>query len=349
MAGGNESITHFNKAVLVVYRLDEFQKFSILFIIIVSLILNVSVLMRSFHFRATFGKNYSVKCFLMCSLAVSDLLESVIGYSLQLISFSFGFAPKLCQASGFTIAFFAYVSIITTITLNIESYIHICKPWIKEKITMSRMSFQIACSCFAWLYAFFWAVFPLVFWNDYSDIIMGACTINWETKNQSQKGYIISLFMFCIVIPFTLMVICSIQNNKAIRQMKFYAVKHFGANSPAVDANLRAESAILRLTLIGAFGFLIAWMPYSTLSLIRFFGVEMHSHWYVNIEKVSSLCAKISCILNPLIYAYSQRSFREDVLKLLKGIAHKVLLRNRYKSSLNTGFGIKLREMSCSK
>ena len=344
MARGNESMLHFNKLMLNNNDLEAWQYFMMLLIIVTSAMLNGSVLIRNFRFRANLQRNCMLKYFLMCSLAISDLCQSTLGISLQLISFYHGFVPRLCQTSGFVIAFFAYASIITTILLNIESYIHICQPWVKEKITSSRLSIQAFCFCFAWLYALFWAAFPLVRWNDYSKVIMGACTINWDTENKPQRNFIILLFVFCIVVPFALMALSSIQNNKAIREMKRFAMQHFGAKSPAVHANLKAESTILKLTVIGASAFLIAWIPYSSFSLVRFFGLGMNSHKYSYMEKVSSLCAKLACISNPLIYAYSQKSFRKDMRRLLKVLLCAVSVKRRPRSVEDSGIKIKSRE-----
>ena len=333
----NESALNFNNVTLTSGNLATWQTCSILLTIIASFTLNGLVLLRNITFRAKFARSYMVRCFLMCNLATADLFQSTIGYSLQIISLSRGFAPKLCQASGFVISLFAYASIINTITISIESYIHICRPWIKQKITASRLSFQIFCSFFAWLYALFWAALPLVHWNDYSNVIMNACTINWNTKDHSQRSFIICLFLFCIVIPFVLLAVCSIQNNKEIRKMKNYALKHFGAKSPAVIANIKAESSILRLTLIGAIAFLISWLPYSSFSLLRFFGIDVQSQWYSIMEKVASLCAKLSCLCNPLIYAYSEKSFRGDARKMLKGILCRFSLKEKWKGDEHLG------------
>ena len=344
MVRGNESTLHVNNLMLGRNHLEAWQCFLMLLIIVTSAILNGSILIRNYRFRENFQRNCMLKYFLMCSLAVSDICQSTLGISLQLISLYHGFVPRLCQTSGFVIAFFAYSSITTTILLNIESYIHICQPWVKEKITSSRLTIQAFCFCFAWFYALFWAAFPLVHWNDYSKVIMGACTINWNTDNKSQRNFIILLFIFCIAVPFALMALSSIQNNKAIREMKRYAMQHFGEKSPAVHANLKAESTILKLTVIGASAFLIAWIPYSSFSLVRFFGLGINSHKYSTMEKVSSICAKLACISNPLIYAYSQKSFRKDMLRLLKVLPCAVSGRRRPRAVEDSGFEIKSRE-----
>ena len=304
---------------------EEWYKILIVVILLVSTSLNSLVLIRSILMGKECQRNYMIKCFLMCNLAVSDLCQSTIGYTVQLISLSYGFVPTLCQASGFIIAFFAYVSITISITLNIESCIHICLPWFKEKIVSSRRTFQAFCFIFSWAYAFFWAVFPLIRWNDYSHFILGACTLNWDSQDQAQRNYIILLFTFCIIVPFILTVICSFQSNKVIRQMRCYAEDHFGAKSAEVAANVRAESSILRLTLLGASAYMIVWMPYSAFSLIRFFGIDVKTNWYRRMGMVATLLAKTSSISNPLIYAFSQASFRKDIKRLFKGCFSSVM------------------------
>ena len=305
---------------------EGWYQMSVLFVILISVLLNATVLIRNFCIGKRYHRNYMLKCILMCNLAISDLLQSTIGYSIQLMSLYRSFKPKLCQYSGFFIAFFAYVSITTSITLNIETFIHICLPWVKERISGSRRSFQLFCICFSWFYALIWAAFPLIHWNDYSKFILGACTLDWDTESRSQRNYIILLFCFCIVVPCILMVVCSIKNNMAIRQMRNYAASHFGVDSPAVIANIKAEATILKLTVIGTSTFLLVWMPYSVFSLIRFSGVDIQASWYAWMGKLSSLCAKMSCITNPLVYAFSQRSFRADLKKMLSAMLCKVQL-----------------------
>ena len=313
----NSSLAPFTQRTFESYGANIWYQIILSSLIVASTAMNTLVLVHYFYNRRNIERNLLIKKCLVASLAISDMLQSTIGYSLQLSSVSYQFHPKICQLSGFTIAFFAFASINHIVLISIESYVHICHPWLKQKLNLSRGAVEVIFIIIALIYAFFWAAYPLFRWNDFGTLIMNACTINWYTSDNAHKQFILGLFIMCIVVPIAVMTSCNILCQRTLHHMRIYAEEHFGTNSNATIENARAETKALQLGLIMAAAFCIAWLPYSVLGLTQVFGIPLSTNYLQTFGEFSSIAAKTSCILNPIIYTVCQKTFREDILKLL--------------------------------
>ena len=288
-------------------------KVCIIILMILSLILNLAVVAQYFYFRKKFHRNVLFKRGLICSLACSDALQSSLGFSLQLSSMANGFRPTLCQASAFIVTLFAYASIFTIVILNIEKCIHICFPWLKIKMLASRSTCQAFFICFAWGYAIFWAIFPLFKWNDYSLFVFSSCTLNWDTDDKTHRDFVICIMVFCFILPFILSIVCNTLCKRTLQSMKRYARTHFGPHSAEVIQNAKAESKAAHIAWVMAMATLFAWTPYSVLALLRFCSTKFNSDVYETLGQISSIIAKSSCMLNPIIYAFEVKAFRQEL------------------------------------
>lgn len=61
----------------------------------------------------------------------------------------------------------------------------------------------------SWIYSLVWTVPPLLGWSSYG--IEGAgtsCSVRWSSESAESTSYIICLFVFCLVVPVTVMMYC---------------------------------------------------------------------------------------------------------------------------------------------
>uniref|UniRef100_A0A8C0Z7K0 Uncharacterized protein n=1 Tax=Cyanistes caeruleus TaxID=156563 RepID=A0A8C0Z7K0_CYACU len=61
----------------------------------------------------------------------------------------------------------------------------------------------------SWTYSLLWALSPLFGWSSYGPEGPGiTCSVNWHSKDANNASHIICLFIFCLVIPFAI-IVCS--------------------------------------------------------------------------------------------------------------------------------------------
>lgn len=72
----------------------------------------------------------------------------------------------------------------------------------------------------SWVYSLVWTVPPLFGWSSYGPEGPGTtCSVNWTAKTANSISYIICLFVFCLIVPFLVIVFCYGKLLCAIRQV----------------------------------------------------------------------------------------------------------------------------------
>ncbi|TDH06271.1 hypothetical protein EPR50_G00129310 [Perca flavescens] len=75
----------------------------------------------------------------------------------------------------------------------------------------------------SWVYSLIWTVPPLFGWSNYGPEGPGTtCSVNWTAKTANNISYIICLFVFCLIVPFLVIVFCYGKLLCAIRQVRQY-------------------------------------------------------------------------------------------------------------------------------
>lgn len=61
----------------------------------------------------------------------------------------------------------------------------------------------------SWTYSLIWTLPPLFGWSSYGPEGPGTtCSVNWHSRDANNVSYIICLFLFCLVMPFSVIVYC---------------------------------------------------------------------------------------------------------------------------------------------
>ncbi|XP_065056082.1 blue-sensitive opsin-like [Rhopilema esculentum] len=266
-------------------------------------------------------KKLTFKDSFMLSMSIGDLIQSMFGYSLEIYSIVARKGGEIqtkqgiefCKASGFIVTFLALSSTAHLTALAYDRYLTICKPFMATRIHGS----YILCTAFissCWTYGFVWAAFPLIGWSGYeleSDALR--CSIDWASKKTKDHLYIIFLFIFCFIIPVSVMCYSFYRVKQELREMQSRASNLFGRESKAAKDNVRAEKRHTRLAIVMCMVFIITWMPYTLLSFWASFFTHV-AELPVTLATVSAIIAKSSTMFNPVIYTIMHKRFRQSIL-----------------------------------
>ncbi|XP_028648093.1 teleost multiple tissue opsin b [Erpetoichthys calabaricus] len=235
---------------------------------------------------------------LLMNISVSDLLVCVVG-----TPFSFAASTQRrwligktgCIWYGFINSFLGTVSLISLAVLSYERYCTMMGSTEADETNYRKIGFGILVS---WSYSLFWTLPPLFGWSSYGPEGPGTtCSVNWHADNANNISYIICLFIFCLVLPF-LVIVYSYGR-------LLYAIKQVRRINTGV-AHTR-EQRVLLMVMAMVICFLMCWLPYGTVALIATFG----SPGLITPEAsiIPSLLAKSSTVVNPIIYIFMNKQF----------------------------------------
>ncbi|XP_032798053.2 melanopsin [Daphnia magna] len=202
-----------------------------------------------------------------------------------------------------------------------------------------------------WTYSLAVTCPPLFGWGRYDrEASHISCSVNWESKMDNNRLYILYMFAFGLFVPLAVIVVSYVSILRVVRKAGKFK-KTMSTMSHNVDQSQEisnqqqvqtlhkterkkqtSDAAEKRVTvmvacMVGAF--LTAWTPYSILALFETFTGEMglpsngNFSWRGNGDElhyvgtispgfatIPSLFAKTSAVLNPLIYGLLNTQFR---------------------------------------
>ena len=281
---------------------------------VLSIVLNSLALFIFFIIR----NKLDFKDILLISLALSDLLQAVLGYPVEITATLQGkwmYGSDTCVFSGFSLTFLGLVSISHLVCLAAERYVSIVKPFFGE-IIYRRRRYAVCVSVASWIYAFFWAILPIMGISSYTFESETVCSINWKGKSRANKVYISLLFVFCYLLPVTIMATMFSLVVIELRQMLQNSQRMTGQDSQMVRDTYKVAkiNSLLVLTMITAF--LVAWTPYAAVSLRSV--VSPHSYMRREFEMTIAIFAKSSTVFNAVIYTLVYKKFRQALWKVLR-------------------------------
>ncbi|NXG42826.1 OPSP protein, partial [Psilopogon haemacephalus] len=152
----------------------------------------------------------------------------------------------------------------------------------------------------SWTYSLIWTTPPLFGWSSYGPEGPGTtCSVNWHSKDTNNVSYVICLFIFCLVIPFGIIVYSYGRLLCAVRQV----------SSIKKETGRSREQRILIMVVVMVICFLLCWLPYATVVLIATFGKPGLITPAASI--IPSLLAKSSTVYNPIIYVFLNKQVRK--------------------------------------
>uniref|UniRef100_A0A8C5E8N9 Opsin-5-like n=1 Tax=Gouania willdenowi TaxID=441366 RepID=A0A8C5E8N9_GOUWI len=253
--------------------------------------------------------------FLTLNLAISDASISVFGYSRGILEIFNIFKDDgylitwiwTCQVDGFFTLLFGLASINTLTVISITRYIKGCHP--NKACCISTNTIAVSLICI-WTGAAFWAGAPLLGWGSYTDRGYGTCEVDWAKANYSTiyKSYIISILIFCFLVPVIIMLFSYISIIKTVKNTNALSTDGF-----LTSRQRKMERDVTRISIVICTAFILAWSPYAVVSMWSAWGFHVPSMTSI----ITRLFAKSASFYNPLIYFGMSSKFRKDISVLL--------------------------------
>ena len=138
------------------------------------------------------------------------------------------------------------------------------------------------------------------------------CSINWNGQSSADKSYIAALFVFQYALPIGVMLYSFIAVKYEIRSMQLRVAGMSGAQAEAAMESVRAEKKHTKLAIVMCTTFIVSWTPYT---LISFWSSYFQSVSTVppSLGTVSAIFAKMSTLVNPIIYSFLHSKFRRNL------------------------------------
>ncbi|XP_042279580.1 opsin 9 [Thunnus maccoyii] len=201
------------------------------------------------------------------NLALCDFGSSLLGVPFFIISslcHAWVFGETGCLLYGIQGFVFGIGSLLTTCLISLDRCLKICCLRYGQWIERRHVSLSIA---LVWVYTLFWASLPAFGFGSYGPEPYGtSCTINWWRMRSSliDRIYIFLILTLCFGFP-TLTIIASYlailltvyRSNRTLASIASSSVSH-----TSKDLRLAKMAAVVCTT------FLLAWLPYATVSLI---------------------------------------------------------------------------------
>nr|XP_023995324.1 opsin-3-like [Salvelinus alpinus] len=121
------------------------------------------------------------------------------------------------------------------------------------------------------------------------------CSVDWRTQTPNNISYIVCLFTFCLLLPFSVIMYSYGKLLSAIKQV----------SNVSTVVTRRREQRVLVMVVTMVACYLLCWLPYGVAALLSTFGPRNLLTPEVTI--VPSLLAKTSTVINPVIYIYMNR------------------------------------------
>lgn len=217
---------------------------------------------------------------------------------------------------GFVGAMAGFISINTLTMIAIERFfvIVIREPY--RHIRTSNRTVLVAI-VFIWVYSFMWAICPLIGWGSFIlEGSMTSCTFDFFSRDVNTKSYVASILVFCFTVQLFL-IICSyvriylkvLQHEKEI--VNCYVDGNLKIQNRKVKKfhSVHVKTAKISLVIISIF--CLSWTPYAVIAIIGNFGDA--SVITPLASTIPGVFAKLSTVLNPMIYALLHPKFRNKL------------------------------------
>ena len=251
------------------------------------------------------------------NISCGDLLYSLMALPLLVTSNAKGrwsFGEGGCTTYGFLTTFFALGSMMHLAGAAYERYFTFNKLLSNGERKLNKSKTVRLCALL-WAYAFFWSVVPVFGWSSYVQEGVGtSCAVNWRSSHTADVSYALFLIVACFVLPVAVIIYCYYKSYNALCRLGDIAKENWGEESRVTQETIRAERAMAKVIATVTIGFVLAWTPYTVVSLMSMFGPELVSDVGASLP---AYIAKSSSCYNPIIYVFAYEKFRANLKSLL--------------------------------
>lgn len=322
----------------------------------------------------------------LSSLASADLLLIIVCIPVKLaklMAFTWNAGFFMCKAVHYMQNVSAMCSVFTLTAMSIERYYAIIHP-MKVKYLCSLSQARKICAGI-WVAAFVLAT-PILYAIDYKEVgvkyVAYWCVRDYEDWVTLRFNDVYSLVVILVVptgiMVFTYSVICwevwhvmlqrcqmtsgkglsvpeSIPLSSKRRQVGFRESLKKGVAQTRMEEETQTVKQVTKMLVAVVVVFVICWAPLLLDNLLTSYGVFPHSYERVGDQvgyKYMSVCFHLlsyfnSCV-NPIVYGFMSRSFRESFRQALCRCCKTGRKPNRQQSTNTRTTSIRLNDTSCS-
>lgn len=235
--------------------------------------------------------------FLLANLAGSDLLASVLGYSVATARTfpmpAVAVGKILCKVNSYFPSA-SFCSILTLTVIALERYNGIVKP-LRPGFKFGKRTLRYFCAGI-WFLSFALAS-PLVYFDDYNS--SHRCIRTWSTIVRAYFWTCASVI--CIGVPLSIILYCYV---RIIRTL-YFGLRIIPMNIP-LEMEANEKKKVIKLSVVVTAVFILSFLPFS---VVR--GLDISGTLVPNEVNVFSLIlVLLSSILNPFIYAFQSTNYR---------------------------------------
>lgn len=168
-----------------------------------------------------------------------------------------------------------------------------------------------------WGFAVLWGVFPLIGWSSYAPEGTGntyTCSIKWRVDDSAEASYIVCLVVVFFLLPIVVIITSYTIMYQDLQKMTARSKQLCGRGARETIEVLMAKKRVVLTAFILMLVFCICWTPYTVVSLYSAFS-ETDSMTPL-VSTISSISAKSSVLLNPVVYFLRYKKFRKAIKKL---------------------------------
>ncbi|OWK57611.1 Pinopsin [Lonchura striata] len=208
--------------------------------------------------------------------------------------------------------------IISLISLAVLSYECCCTMTRTAEPDTTKYSKAWTGIILPWTYSLLWTVPLLLGWSSYGPEGPGiTCSVNWHSQDANNTSCIICLFIFCLVIPFAIIVysygklLCAVRQGILERKSpkSSLSIHALVVSSVPRGPGWGREQHILLMVLVMVLCFLLCWLPYAAVALLATFGQPGLITPAASI--IPANLAKSSTVYNPIIYVFLNKQVSE--------------------------------------
>ena len=295
--------------------MDAIEKWNMFFVVIELVVCLLGITFNGvviFTISKNIHRRISAPTYLILSIAVSDFLSCAIPVPLSIARYfqkewPFGLAG--CQAHAFMIFLFALVSITHLVTISAGKYLTITRSLTKDSYFNKEKVLLIILG--SWICSLAFSVPPLVGWSSYGPEGTNlTCSVKWESSLPSDQAYFGVVIFTFYFLPLAVISFCYYKIHQVAKQIVVNTSHRSGLAMASRQALLKKhhKSAVYFLAIIAAF--LLPWTPYATVSFLLILRRKINPV----ATSACSVFAKISFLLNPMLYAVFHRKFRRRLI-----------------------------------
>ncbi|KAG9270370.1 opsin 7, group member d [Astyanax mexicanus] len=273
---------------------------------VLSLLGNVILLLVAYRKRSSLKPAE----YFIVNLSISDLGMTVTLFPLAIPSafaHKWLFGELTCLYYAVCGVLFGLCSLTNLTALSSVCCLKVCFPIYGNKFSSSHACLMIVG---VWCYASVFAVGPLAHWGQYGPEPYGtACCIDWYAPKRDAlaMSYIICLFLFCYVVPCTIIFLSYAFILLTVRGSRQAVQQHVSPQTKTANAH----SLIVKLSVAVCIGFLSAWTPYTIVAMWAAFS---ESELVPPVAfALAAIFAKSSTIYNPVVYLLFKPNFRKSL------------------------------------